>query len=177
LVLQHPETAHPDVAGDQMRETLDALSEVDAEVVLVYPNSDAGSHAMIDVIESHPVREDMTVVENLPRREFLGIMARADVMVGNSSSGIIEAPSFGLPVVNIGSRQTDRERSENVVDVDFDADELVEAITRCLTDESLRERARESENPYDYGGASSIVVDRLKEISIDDRLLQKRITY
>jgi GDP/UDP-N,N'-diacetylbacillosamine 2-epimerase (hydrolysing) len=177
IVLQHPETAATDAAGRQMQTTLDAVTSIDGDILLVYPNADAGSQAMIDEIESHPGRDRMTVVENLPRRDFLGAMAGADLMVGNSSSGIIEAPSFDLPVVNVGRRQEDRERGANVIDVGFDEAEVLTTIERCLEDDSVQKRASGGANPYDYGGTADRIVDRLREIDIDERLLQKQITY
>ncbi|WP_152042648.1 UDP-N-acetylglucosamine 2-epimerase [Salinigranum salinum] len=178
LVVQHPVTTQPEAAGDQMRATLDVVDAVDdLQVVLVYPNADAGGQRAIDVIESHPVRDHALTVRSLPRRDFLGVMAAADVMVGNSSSGIIEAPSFGLPVVDVGPRQSGRERAENVVSVPHDERRIREAIDRCLTDDAVSARAASCDNPYDYGGAGARIVARLADVDLDDRLHRKRLTY
>jgi UDP-N-acetylglucosamine 2-epimerase (non-hydrolysing)/GDP/UDP-N,N'-diacetylbacillosamine 2-epimerase (hydrolysing) len=161
-----------------MRATLDAVDAVDdLQVVLVYPNADAGGQRAIDAIESHPIRDRALTVRSLPRRDFLGVMAAADVMVGNSSSGIIEAPSFGLPVVDVGPRQSGRERAENVVSVPHDERRIREAIDRCLTDDAVRARAASCDSPYDYGGAGARIVDRLATVDLDDRLLRKRLTF
>ena len=178
LVVQHPVTTESDAAGEQMRATLDALDAFDdLQPVLVYPNSDAGGKRAIDVIESHPVAERAHTARSLPRRDFLGVMAAADVMVGNSSSGIIEAPSFGLPVVDVGPRQAGRQRADNVVSVAHDADAVEAAVERCLTDGDLRQRAADCDNPYDYGGAGERIVERLAAVDLDERLLRKRLTY
>lgn len=178
LVIQHPVTTEAEAAGDQMRATLDALDSLDdLQVVLVYPNSDAGGQRVIDVIESHPVGERAFTTASLPRADFLGVMAAADVMVGNSSSGIIEAPSFGLPVVDVGPRQSGRQRAENVVSVPHETDAITRAVGHCLTDETFRDRAAACDNPYDYGGAGTRIVDRLAAVDIDDRLLRKRLTF
>jgi UDP-N-acetylglucosamine 2-epimerase (non-hydrolysing)/GDP/UDP-N,N'-diacetylbacillosamine 2-epimerase (hydrolysing) len=178
LVVQHPVTTEAEAAGDQMRATLDALDSLDdLQVVLVYPNSDAGGQRAIDVIESHPVGERAFTTASLPRADFLGVMAAADVMVGNSSSGIIEAPSFGLPVVDVGPRQSGRQRAENVVSVPHETDAIARAVGHCLTDETFRDRAAACDNPYDYGGAGTRIVDRLAAVDIDDRLLRKRLTF
>ena len=106
LCVQHPVTTQPDQAGKQMQITLDAIKPVDAQIVLIYPNSDAGGKEMIETLENHPLREEMLVFKNLSRSRYLGLMDATDVMVGNSSSGIIEAPSLDLPVVDIGLRGT-----------------------------------------------------------------------
>jgi len=177
VLVQHPVTTQPDAAGDQMEATLDALAPVDVQVVLVYPNSDAGGKRMIEVIEAHTRDDgDVRTAKNVPRREFLGLLATADVMVGNSSSGIIEAPSFGLPVVDIGPRQDGRERGGNVRSVPHDATATREAVRWALTDEA-RDRAASSDNPYDFGGASERICRRLANVDIDESLLRKGLTY
>ena len=177
LVVQHPVTSDADAAGDQMRATLDALVATGVQVVLVYPNSDPGSARMVEVVEGYDLPDRFRIFRNLPREDYLGFMSAADVMVGNSSSGIIEAPSFGLPVVDVGPRQEGRERGENTISVPHDATAIRETIERCLTDESFRARVRATSNPYDRGGAGERIAARLATLDFDDRLLRKRLTY
>lgn len=177
LVVQHPVTTVPEQAGDQMRATLEAVIDVGARPVVVYPNSDAGGRRMIAVIEEYAATGTVETFKSLPRAEYLGLMAAADVMVGNSSSGIIEAPSFDLPVVDVGPRQAGRERADNTLSVPHDRDEIAEAIERMLEDEVLRRRAAECDNPYDYGGAGNRVAQRLASVELGSDLLRKRLTY
>ena len=177
LVVQHPVTTQVGRAGEQMQATLDALDEVEGDVVVIYPNADAGGRRMIEAIERHSLRDRLHVVENLPRRRYLGLLAAADVMVGNSSSAIIEAPSFDLPVVDIGPRQEGRERVDCVCSVPHETSAIAAAVERCLTDETFRDRVADCTNPYDYGGAGENIVDRLATVDVDDRLRRKRITY
>ena len=177
LCVQHPVTTQPEEAGEQMKMTLDAIRDVDAVPVLIYPNSDAGGKEMIQVLENHPIQDELTSFRNLSREKYLGLMDAADVMVGNSSSGIIEATSFDLPVVDIGPREARRQRAENVVSVPHETEAIREAVTDGLYDENLRETARDSENPYDYGGAGERIAEFLAEIPIDENLLRKNITY
>jgi len=101
------------------------------------------------------------------------MLACAAAMVGNSSSGIVEAPSQGLPVVNIGTRQEGRVRGENVIDVGYPREEIVRGIRQAL-DPSFRVRLQGASNPYGNGRASSMIVQRLKDVPLDDRLLRKR---
>lgn len=176
LLVQHPVTTQPDQAGKQMQATLDALGPLDAKIVLIYPNSDAGGKRMIEVIEATEF-EHLQRFKSLPRREYLALMDAADVMIGNSSSGIIEAPSFDLPVVDIGPRQEGRQHAENVVSVPHETDPISEAVQRCLDDESVRQRAAECNNPYDYGGAGERIASRLADVTLDYDLLRKRMTY
>ncbi|WP_137286115.1 UDP-N-acetylglucosamine 2-epimerase [Halorussus salinisoli] len=177
LVVQHPVTTVPDEAGDQMRATLEAVTDAGVRPVVVYPNSDAGGRQMIAVVDEYAAAGRVETFKSLPRAEYLGLLAAADVMVGNSSSGIIEAPSFDLPVVDVGPRQEGRERADNTLSVAHDRAEIREAIDRALEDESVRRRAAECDNPYDYGGAGRRVAERLASVELGEDLLRKRLTY
>jgi len=94
-------------------------------------------------------------------------------MVGNSSSGIVEAASFGLPVVNIGSRQSGRVKGVNVIDVGYERTSVGEGLKQAL-DPQFRIELRGMRNPYDAGEASEKIVQVLKQIQLDDRLIIKR---
>jgi len=177
LVVQHPLTIRPAAAGEQMQRTLEAVLDVDAEVLCIYPNADAGGKRMIEVIEAQAETAGVRTVENVPRAVFLGLLEAADALVGNSSSGIIEAPSFGLPVVNVGPRQEGRERADNVIDVPHETAAIREGVRQALEDESVRERAAACENPYDQGGAADRIVERLSSVELGETLLRKRLTY
>jgi UDP-N-acetylglucosamine 2-epimerase (non-hydrolysing)/GDP/UDP-N,N'-diacetylbacillosamine 2-epimerase (hydrolysing) len=177
LLVQHPVTTQSENAGEQMAATLDAIEPYDVQTVIIYPNSDAGGNLIIEEIESRSFSDDVSTFQSLPRRDYLGVMAAADVMVGNSSSGIIEAPSFNLPVVDIGPRQQGRERAENTISVPHQKDAIQRAIWRCLHDQTVRSRAEHCENPYDYNGAGKRICEQLVSITINDELIRKQLTY
>ncbi len=177
VMLQHPVTTQPEQAGKQVEQTLNAIDHFDAHVVIIYPNSDAGSDRIIDEIESRELGPDKHAFRSLPRHEYLGLLAGADVMVGNSSSGILEAPSFGLPAVDIGPRQEGRERGDNTISVTHDTEAIADAIERSLFDEAFKKQAADGDNLYDYGGAGTRISERLAEIEITEDLLRKRLTY
>lgn len=177
LCVQHPVTTEPEEAGRQMQATLDAIEPIDAQVVVIYPNSDAGGQEMISVLKDHSSYGDLIVHKNLPRNKYLGLMEAADVMVGNSSSGIIESPSFNLPVVDIGPREERRQRAENTISVAHEVNAIRNSVERGLYDENMMVRAIECENPYDYGGAGKRIAAFLADVSLDERLLRKNITY
>jgi UDP-N-acetylglucosamine 2-epimerase (non-hydrolysing)/GDP/UDP-N,N'-diacetylbacillosamine 2-epimerase (hydrolysing) len=176
LVVQHPVTTQNEQAREQMAATLDAVETTTDQAVIIYPNSDAGGEQMITELESRSFGDDVWTFRNLPRHEYLGVMTAADVMVGNSSSGIIEAPSFDLPVVDIGPRQQGRERANNTVSVAHDEREIRRAIQNCLND-SFREQVVASPNPYDYGGAGERIAQRLADVTLGEDLLRKRFTH
>jgi len=177
LLVQHPVTTQVEEAPKQMRETLEAIVEVGFPAILIYPNSDAGGRKMIEVIKEFGKYPFIKAFKSLPRTEYLSLMKVASVMVGNSSSGIVEAPSFGLPVVNIGIRQEGRERARNIIDVEHSKSEIVKAIKRALTDKKFLAEAKKSESPYGDGKAGPRIADILSKIEITPQLLQKKITY
>src|SRR5450759_2254893 len=115
LAAQHPVTTEADQSGWQMKQTLEALKALDMQTVFTYPNSDAGGREMVSVLESYCTSKFLRIVPNLGSERYLSLMKIASVMVGNSSSGILEAPSFKLPAVNIGTRQYGRLRANNVI--------------------------------------------------------------
>jgi UDP-N-acetylglucosamine 2-epimerase (non-hydrolysing)/GDP/UDP-N,N'-diacetylbacillosamine 2-epimerase (hydrolysing) len=173
LVVQHPETARPDATAEQMRKIMAAVTDFDATVAVVYPNSDAGSRGTISVIEEYEGRPNVQTFRNLPREDYLGLLAATDVMVGNSSSAIVEAPSLGVPAVDIGDRQKGRERAEHTISAPYDREAIRSAIETGLSPEA-QHRAETCDNPYDFGGAAETIVSRLAGIDIKDRLREKR---
>lgn len=177
LVIQHPVTTEVEDAPTQIRETLEAISELRYQTILIYPNADAGGRNMIEVIKEYEKHPFIKIFKNIPYKEYLSLMNIASVMVGNSSSGIIEAPSFGLPVVNIGTRQEGRQRAENVIDVDYDKEQIKAAIKKALYDEDFKEKVKNCKSPYGDGKAGVRIADILSKIKIDKKLLQKKITY
>ena len=109
--------------------------------------------------------------------KYLSLMKHASAMVGNSSSGIIESASFKLPVVNIGIRQDGRERSSNVIDVTHDKNEIADAIKKALSDKEFITQVKNCKNIYGEGKTGEKIAAILPTITINNDLLQKKITY
>jgi len=177
LVVQHSVTTQVDKAPKQMVETLEAIVKMRYPTILIYPNSDAGGRRIIDVIRHYESYSFIKTFKSLPRNEYLSLMKVARVMVGNSSSGIVEAPSFGLPVVNIGIRQEGRERGTNVIDVGHSKREIIEAVNKALTDKRFLASVKRRANPYGDGKTGPRIAEILSRIEITPQLLQKKITY
>ena len=177
LALQHPVTTQVKEAAGQMRETLEAIVEMRYPTMLIYPNSDAGGRSMIDEIKRHENHAFINTFKSLPRIEYLSLMKVASVMMGNSSSALIDAPSFGLPTVNIGIRQEGRERGKNVIDVGHKKLDIINAVKRVLADEVFLADVKRCENPYGDGKAGPRIADLLSNLRITPQLLQKKIDY
>ncbi len=187
LFTQHSVTTEFDRAGEQLQPSLEALIHLAAQgtqVIITYPNNDAGGRTIIERLQELDARRlpNIQVRRSLGRYVYHGVLALAFdpaarvVCAGNSSSGIKETPAFGCPTVNIGSRQQGRLRGENVIDVDYDAAAIAAAVRRCCDDEAFRAASRTADNPYYLGGAGPKIADALAAVSIDQTLLRKRMT-
>lgn len=177
LVVQHPITTVKDKGYSQFTELLQALDMAQQQTVLLYPNCDAGSKKFITQIQRFAQKPYLHAFENIPHDEYLSIMKSVDLMIGNSSSGIIEAPSFQIPVINIGSRQQGRRRSTNILDVEPDKNKILEAIEYCLHNKAFRQKIRNCTNQFGDGSAAQKMIKILKDIRLDETLIQKQITY
>jgi len=177
LIAQHPTTINAKNAPNEIRETLEAIVELKHQTVLIYPNADAGGRKMIEVIKEYKKYQFIKMFKSIPHKEYLSLMKIASVMVGNSSSGIIEAPSFGLPVVNIGIRQRGRQRGDNVINVGYNRKKIKIVIENAIRDEKFLEKVKKCKNPYGDGKTSERIVKILSEIELTPKLLQKRIIY
>ena len=174
LVVQHPVTEEMDNARQQTLELIKSLSRFDLPKVWILSNNDAGS-ALIRQTLADERTSDIFVFENLARRDYLGMLKHCACIVGNSSSGLLEAPTYKTPAVNLGRRQADRVRGANVIDADFDRDAIEQAINRAMS-KNFRATLADLVNPYGDGHSAKRIVDIMKETSIDDRLLVKRLT-
>ena len=133
VVLQHSETTEPHASYDQMTATLQAVRDSGHQAVVVHPCSDAGYQGVIQAIDEQAKPPRFRVRVNLDAPIFWGLLATASVLVGNSSAGLIETPSFRLPAVNIGRRQIGRLCAENVIHAGHDRAAIKAAIDQALS--------------------------------------------
>lgn len=173
LAVFHPVVQEADDAGRQMQELMTALHTQRMQALCFTPNSDAGSERIRAELDRHAGECDVRVLTHLERERYLSWMAAADVMVGNSSSGIIEAASLALPVVNVGSRQTGRERSGNVIDVP----EVRAGAIAAAIGQALKKGKGAYVNVYGDGRASERIVELLATVSLGPTLLHKTNAY
>jgi GDP/UDP-N,N'-diacetylbacillosamine 2-epimerase (hydrolysing) len=177
LAIQHPTLTQIDQAEKQITETLEALKEINLQTILIYPNSDAGGRKMIKIIEKYEKYDFLKTFKNLPRKDYLSLMKLARVMVGNSSSGTIDAPIFRLPVVNVGTRESVRENAGNKIFVTNDRKEITGAIKKALSDKKFLAHVEKCKSPYGNGKAGEKIVKVLKKVKVDNKLLEKHLTY
>lgn len=171
----HPVTLEAGQAEAQTRQLVAALGRSTLQLVVTHPNADLGRDRILRLLARFAERrpDGVRVVASLGQHAYLSLMRHVRLMVGNSSSGLWEAPSLNLPVVNIGNRQQGRLRAANVIDAPCRAAAIASAMRRALT----YDRSRPCRNPYGDGRATGRIVRRLKQVlAAKDRetLLKKR---
>ena len=176
LVVHHPVTTLKDKGYSEFKELFSALDELQKQTIMLYPNCDAGCKQFITLIEENN-NDYLHKFKNLLHEDYLSLMKSVDLMIGNSSSGIIETPSFKISVINIGNRQQGRERSDNILDVKPQKNEIIKAIGFIMNNKSFQKKAKKCVNKFGDGKASQKIVNILKKIQINDDLIQKQITY
>jgi UDP-hydrolysing UDP-N-acetyl-D-glucosamine 2-epimerase len=187
LFTQHSVTTEFENSFIQLEPSLDAIRELSSrgiQVIITYPNNDAGGESIISSIKTLDSKSlpGVQVHRSLGRYTYHGVLALAwnsDVKVacvGNSSSGIKETPAFGCPTVNIGSRQEGRLRGNNVLDAGYSCKEIVSAVERCFDNQGFREKCRKTNNPYYLGDAGKKIASVLSSIPLDQKLLRKLMT-
>ena len=156
---------------------MEAIIETGMKCLINYPNSDAGNHAIIEAYREYAARNpQLFLFQNLNRIQYVNLLRHASCLLGNSSSGIIEAPSLGLPVINIGRRQLGRIHAQNVKFVDNKCEEIKTALNEVLSS-NFKESLKGMKNPYGDGNSTLKIVEVLKNLTIDSRLIHKNITY
>jgi UDP-N-acetylglucosamine 2-epimerase (non-hydrolysing)/GDP/UDP-N,N'-diacetylbacillosamine 2-epimerase (hydrolysing) len=150
-----------------------ALAQAPCQLIFVYPNSDAGSYALIErTKELASTRAQTHIFVNLNAVTYWSLLGNADAIVGNSSSGIMEAASFALPAVNVGMRQQGRERARNVIDSPAETAAILAAITQALRPK-FRKNLRGMANPYGDGTAAKTIARVLTTVQLEGLLVKQ----
>lgn len=173
LITYHPTT----IVRDTTRESdpvFSAIRSMPGQLLFCYPNADAGSRALVERLKLF-VRDrgDAGVFVNLDPIAYWSLLQYVDLLVGNSSSGIIEAASFGLPVVDIGIRQQGRERGRNVLQAEPSAASILDRVSTARS-EGFRRSLEGMENPYGDGRAAGRIVAVLASVALGEEILIKR---
>jgi len=173
LVTYHPPTL-ADAPLDELEQLLAALERRPEQLLFTAPNADPGGRAILERVRGFVGgRAGARLVDSLGSRAYLTLLRHVAAMVGNSSSGIVEAASFELPVVDVGTRQQGRVRGANVIECAGTAAEIERALERALSP-GLRASLAGLENPYGDGRAAERIVGRLREVPLGRELLVKR---
>jgi UDP-hydrolysing UDP-N-acetyl-D-glucosamine 2-epimerase len=177
LLVQHPVTTETKKSKIQIQNTLAAINKFNNTIIAILPNSDPGRESIQKELKIFSKKNKKFYLFNsLPREDYLGMIKNSGVLVGNSSSGMIEASYFSTPVVNIGIRQQDRERGKNVINVEKVTSTLIyKAILKALN--FGNKNKSQIKQVYGNGNASKKIVKHLEKISLDEQLIKKQISY
>ena len=173
VVAYHPVT----IARDTLQEAdavFAALAKIPGQLVFCYPNADAGSRALIARTRAFVAeRSGSHLLINLDPVTYWSLLRHADLLLGNSSSGIMETPSLALPAVNVGLRQRGRERARNIIDSEAHPAAILSAMEMALRP-AFRASLAGMENPYGDGHAAEKIVHVLTTVPLTQSLLMKR---
>jgi UDP-N-acetylglucosamine 2-epimerase (non-hydrolysing)/GDP/UDP-N,N'-diacetylbacillosamine 2-epimerase (hydrolysing) len=171
-VIYHPVTIARDTLLE-VNELLAALDRISHPLLFINPNADAGSRELTDRIHDFiKTRSNARFITSIEHLTYLSLLHHVSALVGNSSSGIMEAASFKLPVVNVGMRQAGRERARNVLDVPAERTQIENAITVARSD-AFRQSLNDLVNPYGDGHAAEKIVRVLTTVPLSETLLAK----
>ncbi|MBU1012561.1 MAG: UDP-N-acetylglucosamine 2-epimerase (hydrolyzing) [Bacteroidetes bacterium] len=185
LFTQHSVTTEFEDGTWQLEPSLEALAKLADEgvqIIMTYPNNDAGGEKISKGLKklSELKNPNIQLYTSLGRFVYHGILALAKTQdwrvacVGNSSSGIKETPVFGCPTVNIGSRQQGRLRGDNVIDADYNKEEIYSAIMKCLDDENFRSVCATTVNPYGGGSSGKLIAESLATVDLNPKHILRK---
>jgi UDP-hydrolysing UDP-N-acetyl-D-glucosamine 2-epimerase len=172
IIIQHPVTSEDKNSGKQILETIKAVKKSLLPALFVLPNNDSGHHDIIKIIKKSRIQW----TETLSLSEYSSLLSYARILIGNSSSGIHEAASFKLPVINIGTRQNGRLKPKNIVNADYNRNDIYNKIRFCMSNKEYLKTIKSLKNPYGDGKSSLKIVKILSKIDLT-KSTQKQNTY
>jgi len=178
IFIQHPVSNWLKTTKKNFKTTLHAIDELNLPTIIIGPNSDPGNLAMkLQYLKFKFSNKKVKYFKNLPEKIFINVIKKSSVLLGNSSMGVLEAPLVKLPVVNVGLRQKDRQNAGNILFVTCNKNKIIKAIKKSLYNKKYLKKIKSLKNPYGVYGAPEKVVKVLSKISINDKLISKKITY
>lgn len=175
LIIFHPVTEEFRQNKKNIKNLIKALKQFDQSKIWILPNNDAGS---LEVRNSVIASRDTNsyIFDNLEREDYLGLMNNCKIIIGNSSSGIIEAPSFKIPSINIGNRQKNRFSAKSTINSSYQCNDIIKSINKGLN-LGFKKKLKFITNPYGDGKTSERIINILKKIKINDKILNKYLSY
>jgi GDP/UDP-N,N'-diacetylbacillosamine 2-epimerase (hydrolysing) len=177
LVTYHPVTLEVNDAEGQINNVIEALNKIDKKMIITYPNSDNGGDKIIKALDDFAMKNtNVHLYKSLGSLKYLSVMKLCGTVVGNSSSALIEAPYLKKPVVNIGNRQKGRLMAENIIQTDYSVENIYKAIEKTLSKE-FNDFVKNVDSLYGEGNTSKEIVNILKNIEINEKLLKKKLIW
>ena len=173
--MHHPVTLELKDIKKHIDDLLKAIEVIGIETIMFYPNMEVGSNIVIGKIEKFAKNnKNVKLFKPLKRDDYLSLLNAVDILIGNSSIGIVEAPSFHLPAVNIGNRQRGRDHLGNLINVDYSWKSIVKGVRKGLYDKRFIRSLKDIKNPYGDGKASKRIVRILSGIDLCNFTIMKK---
>ncbi len=173
IILQHTVTSEIGTIKKNMLQTINAVKELNIQSIIIYGNTDTGSQKITKIIKNSKIKQYKTI----PYRDYIGLLKHASALVGNSSSGIIEAPYLHVPSINVGTRQDGRLQAESIIDVRYNKNEIKKAINKCISNPSFLKNVKTCKSLYGNGDSAKKLVKILEDINLAKISIQKKMTY
>ena len=172
LLIQHTVTSEVDKIDKYFLETINAIKELNVQCLIISGNSDAGYKKISAVITKSKIQNH----SSLPFDKYINLLRNCSVLVGNSSSGIMEAPFLHKPSVNIGTRQSGRPKSKTVINVDYNKNHIKKAVKKAIDDKKFN-NIKTAQSLYGNGNSSKKIVKILEKINLNKLSIQKKLAY
>jgi GDP/UDP-N,N'-diacetylbacillosamine 2-epimerase (hydrolysing) len=175
ILLHHPDTYKDISSYSEMTVILKTLTYLDMKGIVIFPCSDPGHQGIIKAIMEFKSHKKFNIYKTLEFKDFLSLLKYSNFFIGNSSAGIIEAPYFKKPFINIGNRQNKRDRVENVINTKASKEDILNSIKKSQNN-SFNKKLKKINNPFGDGKASHKILKALKKLDYDN-LFEKKITF
>ena len=173
IVMQHSVTSEINQIKKHIHQTLDAIKELNIQAILIHGNADAGSKKISKILKKSKIKQ----FETISFEKYINLLKNATALVGNSSSGKMEAPFLKIPSINIGTRQSGRPKTISVIDVLYDKNEIKKAILKTFENKNFLRQIKTQKNIYGNGNSSKKIIKILETIDLDKIPIQKKLTY
>lgn len=173
LVVQHTVTTEIEKIDKYFLETINAIIETNLQFIVILGNIDAGSQKIKKIVKNLNISN----YENLPFIKYISLLNHSSVIIGNSSSGITEAPFLHIPSINIGTRQEGRDQTKSIINVKYDKHKIKMAINKVLTDKKFLNSIKKQKNQYGDGTASKKIIQILEKLNFEKIPIQKKLAY
>jgi GDP/UDP-N,N'-diacetylbacillosamine 2-epimerase (hydrolysing) len=173
IILQHTVTSEINSIEKIFLKTIEVIKEINIPSIVILGNSDAGSKQIVKLLKNSQIKG----YANVPYLDYINLLQYSSALIGNSSSGIIEAPFLHIPTINIGTRQEGRLRSESVIDVEYDKNKIKNTILNIISDKKFLKKIKKQKQLYGSGNSSKKIVKILEELNLKNFPIQKKMTY
>jgi GDP/UDP-N,N'-diacetylbacillosamine 2-epimerase (hydrolysing) len=180
LIIFHPVIYELEDVYKQLKIVLDSVNEYNLKKIIIYPNIDTGNSKIINLLKKLKKNKDYRVIKNLERFDYLALLKKATILLGNSSSGILESPTYKIPTINLGERQRGRVQAINIINSGFNKNKIKKKINYIINNKKYARKLSKCNNPYQINNSSKKIANIITKIIFrknNKKLLDKKMSY